>query len=224
MIKKIIYMFLLSPMMMLAQKTTVELAAFDELKVYDAINVTLIKAAENKAVITGDDVDQVAIVSKNGRVKVKMEIDNILDGKDTNVTIYHTEDLALIDANENSVITSNSTIESKYITIRAQEGAEIDLKVNAKNLDSKAVSGGKISISGDVPNQDVLVRTGGKYFAKKLSAEQTDVTVLAGGKAYINSDEYVDASVTAGGIIEIYGNPEKVKQDKTLGGSIVIRK
>ncbi|WP_343911056.1 head GIN domain-containing protein [Aquimarina litoralis] len=224
MIKKIIYMFLLSPMMMLAQKTTVELAAFDELKVYDAINVTLIKAAENKAVITGDDVDQVAIVSKNGRVKVKMEIDNILDGKDTNITIYHTEDLALIDANENSVITSNSTIESKYITIRAQEGAEIDLKVNAKNLDSKAVSGGKISISGDVPNQDVLVRTGGKYFAKKLSAEQTDVTVLAGGKAYINSDEYVDASVTAGGIIEIYGNPEKVKQDKTLGGSIVIRK
>ncbi|WP_299894227.1 head GIN domain-containing protein [uncultured Aquimarina sp.] len=224
MIKKIIYMFLLSPMMMFAQKTTVELAAFDELKVYDAINVTLIKAAENKAVITGDDVDQVAIVSKNGRVKVKMEIDNILDGKDTNVTIYHTEDLALIDANENSVITSNSTIESKYITIRAQEGAEIDLKVNAKNLDSKAVSGGKISISGDVPNQDVLVRTGGKYFAKKLSAEQTDVTVLAGGKAYINSDEYVDASVTAGGIIEIYGNPEKVKQDKTLGGSIVIRK
>ncbi len=217
-------MFLLSPMMMFAQKTTVELAAFDELKVYDAINVTLIKAAENKAVITGDDVDQVAIVSKNGRVKVKMEIDNILDGKDTNVTIYHTEDLALIDANENSVITSNSTIESKYITIRAQEGAEIDLKVNAKNLDSKAVSGGKISISGDVPNQDVLVRTGGKYFAKKLSAEQTDVTVLAGGKAYINSDEYVDASVTAGGIIEIYGNPEKVKQDKTLGGSIVIRK
>ncbi|GAA0715439.1 hypothetical protein GCM10009430_09890 [Aquimarina litoralis] len=209
---------------MLAQKTTVELAAFDELKVYDAINVTLIKAAENKAVITGDDVDQVAIVSKNGRVKVKMEIDNILDGKDTNITIYHTEDLALIDANENSVITSNSTIESKYITIRAQEGAEIDLKVNAKNLDSKAVSGGKISISGDVPNQDVLVRTGGKYFAKKLSAEQTDVTVLAGGKAYINSDEYVDASVTAGGIIEIYGNPEKVKQDKTLGGSIVIRK
>ncbi|WP_299604535.1 head GIN domain-containing protein [uncultured Aquimarina sp.] len=224
MIKKIIYMFLLSPMMMFAQKTTVELAAFDELKVYDAINVTLIKAAENKAVITGDDVDQVAIVSKNGRVKVKMEIDNILDGKDTNVTIYHTEDLALIDANENSVITSNSTIESKYITIRAQEGAEIDLKVNAINLDSKAVSGGKISISGDVPNQDVLVRTGGKYFAKKLSAEQTDVTVLAGGKAYINSDEYVDASVTAGGIIEIYGNPEKVKQDKTLGGSIVIRK
>ncbi len=217
-------MFLLSPMMMFAQKTTVELAAFDELKVYDAINVTLIKAAENKAVITGDDVDQVAIVSKNGRVKVKMEIDNILDGKDTNVTIYHTEDLALIDANENSVITSNSTIESKYITIRAQEGAEIDLKVNAINLDSKAVSGGKISISGDVPNQDVLVRTGGKYFAKKLSAEQTDVTVLAGGKAYINSDEYVDASVTAGGIIEIYGNPEKVKQDKTLGGSIVIRK
>lgn len=217
-------MFLLSPMMMLAQRTTVELAEFDELKVYDAINVTLIKAAENKAVVTGEDIDQVAIVSKNGRVKVKMEIDNILDGKDTDVTIYHTEDLTLIDANENSVITSNNTIESKYITIRAQEGAEVDLNINAKNLDSKAVSGGKISISGDVPNQDVLVRTGGKYFAKKLSADQTDVTVLAGGKAYINSDEYVDASVTAGGIIEIYGNPEKVKQDKTLGGSIVIRK
>lgn len=33
----------------------------------------------------------------------------------------------------------------------------------------------------------------------------------------------VDAIVTAGGTIEIYGNPETVKENSTFGGSIVVK-
>jgi len=47
------------------------------------------------------------------------------------------------------------------------------------------------------------------------------VSVFAGGKAFVNSKEYVEANVTAGGTIEIFGNPDKVDEDKTFGGSII---
>lgn len=205
------------------KSATQNLEKFDELKVFDQINVTLIKSNENRAEISGDDVDEVSIVNKDGRLKVKMEIDNFMDGNETNVTLYHTEDLQLVDVNEGAKIKSDNNLEAKYLTLRAQEGGEILAKVDARNLDTKSVSGGKIMISGNAENQEIMVRTGGDYDGKELSANQTDVTVFAGGNAIVNTDEYVEANVTAGGTIEIYGNPETVNEDKTLGGSIIVR-
>jgi len=206
-----------------AQNTTVELENFTELKAYDQINVTLIKSNENKAIVSGDDQDDVKLEIEDGRLKIKMEVDNFMDGNETNITLYHSEILSLIDANEGAEIKSDETINSKYLVLRAQEGAELHLTVNSNNLETKAVSGGKIMVSGNAPNQNITVRSGGEYHAKELKSEQTDVTILAGGKAYINVSEFVDANVTAGGTIEILGNPQKVKEDNTLGGSIIIR-
>lgn len=203
---------------------TETLKAFDELKVYDQLNVTLVKSNENRAEISGDDVEEVSIVNREGRLKVKMEVDNFLDGNETNITLYHTEDLQLVDVNEGAKIKSDKNLEAKYLTLRAQEGGEIQVKVDARNLDTKSVSGGKIMTSGNAENQEIMVRTGGDYDGKELSANQTDVTVFAGGNAVVNTDEYVEANVTAGGTIEIYGNPETVNEDKTLGGSIIVRR
>lgn len=214
---------LISTISTFAQNTTVELESFNELKAYDQLNITLSKSNENKAVVSGDDQDDVKLVVDEGRLKIKMEVENFMDGNETNITLYYSENLNLIDANEGSKIESNEAIDSKYLVLRAQEGAELQLTVNSNNLETKAVSGGKITVSGSSPNQDVLVRSGGEYHAKGLNSAQTDVTVFAGGKAYITASEFVDANVTAGGTIEIYGNPDKVKEDRTLGGSIVIK-
>jgi hypothetical protein len=197
---------------------------FDEIKAYDQINVTLKKSDENRAEISGDDVEEVSIVNKDGRLKVKMEVDNFMDGNETNVTLYHTEYLQLVDVNEGAQIKSDNDLEAKYLTLRAQEGGEIQAKVDARNLDTKSVSGGKIVISGNAENQEIMVRTGGRYHGKELSSSQTDVTVFGGGNAIVNTDEYVEANVTAGGTIEIYGNPLTVNEDKTLGGSIIVRR
>ncbi|GGX33500.1 head GIN domain-containing protein [Aquimarina muelleri] len=221
MIKKVILLLFL-PLGLIAQKTTKELGDFNEIKVYDGINVTLVKSSDNKAVITGKDIDQVAIVNNEGRLKIRMEIDNLLDGEDTNVTLYYKKELNLVDANEKAKIASKDVLGSKYLNVRAQEGAEIDIKINTRNLDSKAISGGKIKLSGTTINQEVLVRTGGSYYAKKLKSQRVDVTVFAGGKAFVHSNEFVEANVTAGGTIEVYGNPKTIKKDKTLGGSIII--
>lgn len=210
----------------MAQENTVthELDAFDEIKAFDRLNITLIKSNENKAVIMGDDTDDVKIVNKEGRLKVRMELDDALDGNETSVIIYHTKDLELIDANEGAKINTENSLDAKYLTLRSQEGGEIHTNVNTRNLNAKSVTGGKIKVAGTADNQEIMVRTGGNFDGKNLSAKQTDVTILAGGNAIVKTDEYVDANVTAGGTIEIYGNPETVKEDKTLGGQIIVRK
>ncbi|QLG44957.1 head GIN domain-containing protein [Costertonia aggregata] len=203
---------------------TVNLESFDEVKVFDQINVKLIKSDKNWASITGDDTDEVNIANKDGRLKIRMELDNFMDGNETNVTLYHTKNIQLVDANEGAKIVSDNELQAKYLTLRSQEGGEIHTKVDTRNLDSKAISGGVLKISGNAENQNVNVRSGGQYDAKELTSTQTDITIFAGGNATITTKEYVDANVTAGGTIEIYGNPETIKEDKTLGGSIIVRK
>ncbi|MEO9893821.1 head GIN domain-containing protein [Aurantibacter sp.] len=212
-----------TPLMAQEKDITMNLDNFDELKAFDQINVNLVKSDKNWASITGDDNDEVKIVNNDGRLKIRMELDNFMDGNETTVTLYHTEDLQLVDANEGAKITSSDELEAKYLTLRSQEGGEIQTEVNTRNLDSKAVSGGVIKLSGNAENQDVNIRSGGQYDAKDLQSNQTDITIFAGGNATVTTEEFVAANVTAGGTIEIYGNPETVKEDKTLGGSIIMR-
>ncbi|MBU2948804.1 head GIN domain-containing protein [Zobellia uliginosa] len=205
----------------LAQKeNTKDLDKFTELKVYDRIVVSLVKSNENKIVITGDDKDEVNISNKNGLLKIKMEFDNFLDGNEAKATLYYTEELALIDANENAKIRSDETVKGKRVEIKTQEGGKIDLKINIDDLYTKSISGGEVTLTGAAAKQEVMVNTGGKTYNKQLDTKETTVVVNAGGRADVNASEKVAAKVRAGGSIYIYGNPRSVEKDKVFGGKI----
>ncbi len=214
--------FLLAGFLVSAQETTKDLKKFTKLKVFDQIGVTLVKSSSNKAVITGDDQDQVDLVIKKGELKVKMRMGKMLAGKHTDVVIYHSQDIVGLDVNESAKISTKGTLGGKYLTLSAQEGGEINVKVNAENVDSKAITGGVIKVSGSATIQKIEINSGGSFNGKDLSNDQTTVNVLAGGNATVNAKKMVDAHVTAGGTIDIYGNPENVKQDKSLGGTITV--
>ena len=133
----------------LAQKeNTKDLDKFTELKVYDRIVVSLIKSNENKIVVTGDDKDEISISNKDGLLKIKMEFGNFLDGDEAKATLYYTEDLTLIDSNENAKIKSDETVTGDRVEIKTQEGGKIDLKIDIKDLYTKSVSGGEVTLTG----------------------------------------------------------------------------
>lgn len=206
-----------------AQRTnTKELESFTEVKAYDRIIVNLVKSDENKIVITGDDQDEVKITNKNGVLKVKMEFDNFLDGNEAKATLYYTETLTLLDANENAKITSEETFKGNRAEIKAQEGGKIDLKIDLEDLYAKSISGGEVRLTGNTTQQEVMVNTGGKVKNKELATENTKVVVNAGGRADVNASNRVEAKVRAGGYIYIHGNPKDVERDKVFGGKIVI--
>ena len=205
-----------------AQKAnTKTLEKFTELKAYDRIVVTLVKSSENKLVITGDDKDEVNISNKNGLLKIKMEFDNFMDGDEAKATLYYTEDLALIDANENAKINSEEVLKQNgRIEIKTQEGGKIDLKVALNDLYTKSISGGEVTLNGSANTQEVMVNTGGKIYNKQLETKETVVVVNAGGRADIKASDKVEAKVRAGGSIYIYGSPREIQKDKVFGGKI----
>ncbi len=204
-----------------AQKeVTQDLYKFSEVKAYDGITVKLIRSDVNKAVITGDDKSEVKFVNKSGTLKIRMELGNFLDGHNTTVMLYHTENLVVLDVNEKAKIISDDQLRSVSLELRAQEGGELKLQVEADKVNVKSTTGGIVSLSGIAKIQDVSVNTGGTVNNKGLKTEQTDVSVNAGGTANINASDIVEATVRAGGTINIYGNPKEVKETKFVGGNI----
>jgi len=188
----------------IAQKSkTKELASFTMLKAYDRIVVKLVKSQENKIVITGDDQDEVNISNKDGILKIKMEFDNFMDGDEAQATLYYTETLTLIDANENAKIISDEVVTGKRAEIKAQEGGKITLPIAFADVYVKSISGSEVILTGSSTKQEVMVNTGGRVENEKLSTERTKVTVNAGGRANVNATEQVEAKVRAGGYIYI---------------------
>lgn len=193
---------------------------FNELKVYDLINVTLIKSDENKAVISGYQPHSVELVNKNGTLKVQMRLEEKFDGNNTKVILYF-KDIDVIDVNEGAYVTSEDTFQQSKIELRAQEGGIIRIDLDVSENKVKAVTGGEIEVSGTAVRQDISINTGGIFQGETSESEATYVAISAAGEAIINVSKLADIKIRAGGDVYIYGNPETVNESKLFGGRIV---
>lgn len=204
------------------ETTTKDLEKFTELKAFDQIEVTLIKSDKNQVVLTGADQGDVNIENKKGLLKIKMDFENQMDGEDVKAKVYYTEELTMLDANENAKIFSEGTFKGKEVKIAVQEGADVDMKVEIDNLYVKSTSGSEVTLTGKARIQEIVANAGGKVYNKELNTTETTVVVNAGGRAEVKASEKVKAKVRAGGSIYIYGNPKEVDKDKIFGGKIQI--
>ncbi|OEK06043.1 chaperonin [Flavivirga aquatica] len=192
---------------------------FTELKVYDLIEVELIKSDSDKIIISGENKEDVLVNNKNGILKIKMKLEEAFDGNKTKIILYYTN-IDIIDANEGAKIYSEDEIKQFEIDLNAQEGSKIKVKLNVTHTNIRSVTGSNIQTSGISKNQNISIYTGGVYKGKELKTTFTDVSIRAAGEAHVNAKTLVKAKVRAGGNVYIYGNPEKVEESKIFGGRI----
>jgi hypothetical protein len=200
-------------------QTTIKLENFDELKVFDQLNVTLVLSNENKVVVSGKNESSFETVNKNGVLKLRMSVTKMLSGADTKVMLYF-KNIQSIDANEGSIVSCKTEFKQTTMQLSVQEGAMIELELDVDNTTVKLNSGGIINLSGKAVTQKVTITSGGIFNAKNLETSQTTVSVSAGGSADVNASTLVDAKVKAGGSISIYGKPKEIKQETFAGGII----
>lgn len=200
-------------------QVTKNLGDFDSVKVFDKLSVKLVQSSENKIVIKGARESEVEVVNKKGLLKLRMPFPKLLSGNDLDITVYY-KHLELIDVNEGANVTSKDAIKATVFKVSAQEGGTINVELNVDKLNVSSVSGGSITLSGKADNLDAGLGAGGYLLASKLKTSQTKVSVSAGGKADVNASTLVDAKVSAGGSIYIYGKPKQINQKTVFGGKI----
>ncbi len=202
-----------------SQEIEVSLENFYEIQVSRGLKVILHQADENRAVITGNSRNEVELTVERGRLLVKSSLNKLLKVDDTQVNLYFKE-LQYIDASQNSLVEFQTQINQSTIKLRSREGAELSLTANVEDLIATAITGGTIKINGSAVNQEIVVRAGGEFRGENLLGERIDARINGGGNVNVFSNNYVNAFVRAGGTIYIYGNPKKLEEKTSFGGSI----
>jgi len=221
--KKILLVAFIGLSQFVSAQVTKNLGDFSTIRVFDKINVTLVKASENKIVITGSRAEDVEVVTKNNDLKVRMKLSKLLSGEDVSATVYY-KDIDQVEASEGSFVGSADTFKSTAFAVNAKEGSTIKLTIDVSKLSSKANSGGILQIDGKATNHDIAITSGGIFKGKSLKTSQTAITISAGGEADVYASDFVDAKTRAGGDINVYGNPKQVNKKTTAGGTINIKK
>jgi len=221
--KKLMLIAFLGLSQFISAQVTKNLGDFSTIRVFDKINVTLVKSNESKIVINGSRAEDVEVVTKNDELKVRMKLAKLLKGEDITATVYY-KTINQVEASEGSFVGSADTFNSTAFEVNSKEGSTIKLEIDVQKLKSKATSGGILNLTGKATNHDATVTAGGIIKAKGLTTAQTTVSVSAGGEADVFATDFVDAKTKAGGDINVYGNPKQVNQKTFAGGTINVRK
>jgi len=221
--KKVLLIAFLGLSQFISAQVTKNLGDFTTVRVFDKINVTLVKSSENKIVIKGSRAEDVEVVTKNNDLKIKMKLTELLKGEDIEATVYY-KSVLVVEASEGSYVGSADTFKATAFEVNAKEGSTIKLNVDVQKLTTKGNSGGKLELTGKAVNHDVTLTSGAILKGKGLDTTQTDISINAGGEATVTATDLVEAKTRAGGEINIYGNPKQVNQKKVAGGTINIIK
>ncbi|MDV7186554.1 head GIN domain-containing protein [Lutibacter sp. TH_r2] len=222
--KKIAFLLFFTVSLTFSQETiTKRLGDFDELKVFNGLNVELEKSSQSKIEISGNKAEDITVKNSNGTLKIRLKFPEGFVADDVKIKLFYNEPISVIDANEGAVITSSKKLKQPHLEVKVQEGAGIILEVNVKHLEVKCVTGGIINLSGKAENQTIETTTGGNYSAYGLDADTVIVTAASGARAEVIANESLNAQVRFGGKVRYKGTPEVLKTKKTLGGSIQSR-
>ncbi|MGB7785306.1 MAG: head GIN domain-containing protein [Salinimicrobium sp.] len=203
-----------------AQDVNESLKPFKEVKTFNGIDVVVYPSKENRINITGHSKNEVKYEIVEGRLEIRLSLDNLWSKDNTLIKVYGNS-IETIDANEGSKIQVNGELKGENLTFRAQEGATIDAEVEAKKVESKAISGGKITLDGKADSQQVEANSGGHFYGKDLKTKDTDVSAGTAGKAEVYVTGYCRATAKVGGVVKLYGNPDEVDRKTSLGGKIL---
>lgn len=215
-----IFLFVFLVVSATAQDVKENLQNFSELKTFNGVEVQVIPSGENRIEITGHSKNEVKFGVTEGRLEIRLSLDNIWSKDNTRITVY-SETIETIDANEGSFVEVSGELEAEELTFRVQEGASIRASVNGRRIVSKAITGGRLTIEGKADEQEVEINTGGHYYGKNLRTKETVVSSGTAGKGEIYATEYVKATAKLGGTVEIFGRPKEVDQKTSLGGRIL---
>jgi len=218
--KKIYFITVLMFSSLIFSQTTIKkpLGKFSELKVFSFLNVELIKATTNKIEVFGKNAEDVSVTQINNALKIRLPLDKYFSKNDVFIKVYYVK-INSIEVSEGAKVVL-PPIKQYELELKAQEGGEIITEVDTKVLTIKSVTGGKIKASGTTKSQNIKINTGGVYMGQNLKAESSKVEIKAGGKAEINSINFIDVKILAGGVLTIHGKVNELKESTIIGGRI----
>ncbi len=199
---------------------THQLTPFSDVRIYTGLDIKLIPSNENKAIVYGDNMNDIVFTQKKGTLRIKLKVNAIFNLGFTHVELYYTDPIDLIDVNQSSKLICEDVIKQTFIQIKVNEESSLTANLDVSRIEATVSTGSSLFLNGRANISDLTIRTGGSCEAEKLITNQTKIKMIAGGSTYVYASELLDANITGGGILRVYGDPTKRITKKVLSGKI----
>lgn len=218
---------------------------FNEIKVSQSVSAEVIKANEEKVVISApsDIMNDILVDNKGGQLHIHFKSGVNISTRKISAKIY-AKDFTKIEANSSAEIklkdkfTQNKTeikvsssasirgdFEANDLSIEVSSSGIFSGKIWAIYLESEANSSGDIIISGKTKNAELEASSSGTINAKNVIAENAEIEASSSGKVILSVSSQLKASASSSGGISITkkGNLSVITKKESSGGSVSIR-
>lgn len=194
---------------------------------------TLVLAGSMEIYITQGPLDAVRIEAESNLqpyIKLTHKEDELVVGFQNNVRIAstraikvyitapHIESLNLVGSGD---IRITGTLRSNHkIKLRVAGSGDLDLAMNAPEVNADIVGSGNIGVSGETRNLQLNILGSGDFKGKELKSEQTDVRIAGSGNAWVYASIKLKTSVLGSGNIYYRGDPS-METSSAGSGSVI---
>ena len=202
------------------ESETRDIKDFNSIQVIGKIRCEIYPSNSEKVEIIskGSELSNV-LTEKEGRVlNIRLKTNTPADA-DIKVKVYH-KTIESLFSQAQALIINKDTLVSENVNFVAKVGGKMELNIKLESLSAEVKQGGILVFSGEVLRQDISVSTSGTYSAYRLSAEESYVKALSGGKAKIIANQVLEAVANAKGYVGYKGNPNKINITTKLGGEV----
>lgn len=125
------------------------------------------------------------------------------------VSIYLTapqiNDLKLLGSG--SIQTQDTLTGARGIKVKIAGSGNIDLKMNAPEIDADIAGSGNITAEGETKNMEIKIAGSGDFKGENLKSENADVKIAGSGNATLFSSLKLNVKIMGSGNVYYQGNP-----------------
>ncbi|GGF63965.1 GIN domain-containing protein [Wenyingzhuangia marina] len=197
------------------------LKTFKSIDISSAMDVELVAADTAKIEVTGSDLEKLTISDQGGELRISTSLDKKFKS-DLIVKIYYQPGLRYLKLANLVEISSNDTINEKFLEIDAINNVKVNLSLKTDDFIANLSLGSNFVLKGITESQKINASTKSFYDAFNFISKKAYVEAKT-SQVGVNVTEFLDANAKYKAEIVYTGNPYSVNE-KTFLGKVISKK
>lgn len=198
-------------------------AAFTEIRASRGVDVELTQGARESLRIEAKGIELAEVISRVENGALILSTSKERWGQRDIVAHVGFVQLSSIAASGGSDIEGRNRLRFEDLTIEASGGSDVELDLEANNLELRASGGSDLDLRGTARVVSISASGGSDASAKLLRAERVEARVSGGSDAELHATTAIEIHASGGSDVEIFGNPGERRVDNDRSSDVTWR-
>lgn len=193
-------------------RETRDVADFDEVVMRLSGKVYIKLGTKNEVILEGDEdvLEKVRLDVREGRLSIGEESRSRWSWRSsrTSLNVYITvKELNGASVSGSGEVIGQDVFKSDGFRISVSGSGNIELELDAKEVDSRISGSGNIEVSGSAEYSKLGMSGSGKYLAEEMKVDDYEISISGSGRASVNAQESLDVRISGSGGVYYRGRP-----------------